>query len=67
MTGRRIVLRISKLAKIALLVTIVGMVLVIYGRQTGKSWPVIPGNIAVFGGAAVYLIERFRGRGRRRD
>ena len=57
---RRIVVRISGLAKLGLLAAMVGVGLALWARQGGPEWARIAGGVLLFGGAAVYVIERFR-------
>ena len=64
---RRIVLRISALAKLGLLSAMIGMALSLYARSSGAEWARIAGALMLFGGAGLYLIERSRAWRRRHD
>ena len=56
----KLVLRLSKLAKGAFVVSLVGCALALYGKQKGVAWAGGTGSIMFFGGVVVYLIERMR-------
>jgi len=56
----RLVLRLSRLAKIAAAVAAVGGLLAVAGRLTGRDWANVAGSVMLFGGGAVYLVERLR-------
>ena len=58
--SRKIVLRISGLAKLGLTAAMVGVALALWARQGGPGWARVAGGILLFGGAGLYLIERFR-------
>jgi hypothetical protein len=57
---RRIVLRISGLAKLGLTAAMVGVGLGLWARQGGPDWARVAGGVLLIGGAAVYVIERLR-------
>ena len=57
---RKVVIRLSPVAKAAVTVAIVGAGLSLYGRMQGVDWANGVGTALLFGGAIVYLIERFR-------
>ncbi|MHC4937765.1 MAG: hypothetical protein ACYTHK_02195 [Planctomycetota bacterium] len=57
---RKIVIRLSPIAKIAATVAMVGCALALYGKMQGVDWANGVGTALLFGGAIVYLIERFR-------
>ena len=63
----RLVLRLSPLAKGAVLVALIGGVLWIWGGSEGIKWVNALGTLLFFAGAIVYYIERFRMIKRRRD
>ena len=62
----KLVLRVSPLAKLAVTVACVGMGLALYGKLQGVGWANGAGTALFFGGAIVYVIERFRSARRRR-
>jgi len=64
---RKIVLRISGLAKLGLLAAMVGVGLAIWARDSGPEWASVAGGVLLMGGAALYAIERFRALRRPRD
>ena len=76
---RRIVLRVSGLAKLGLLTAMTGVALALYARssgagsgagsdaESGTEWARIAGLLMIFGGAGLYLIERLRAWRRRHD
>ena len=64
---RRIVLRISGLAKLGLLTAMIGVALALYARTSGAEWARIAGVLMLFGGAGLYLTERLRAWRRRHD
>ena len=63
---RKIVLRISGLAKLGLTAAMVGVGLSLWARDAGPEWATVTGGVLLFGGAALYLIERYRALLRRR-
>ena len=64
---RRVVLRISGLAKLGLLGAMIGMGLALYARSSGAEGARVAGLLLLMGGAALYAIERIRGARRRRE
>ena len=64
---RKIVLRISPLAKLAVTAAMIGVALSVYARLRGNVWLNGVGMALLFGGALTYLIERFRSRRSRPD
>ena len=64
---RRVVLRISGLAKLGLLGAMIGMGLALYARSSGAEWARVAGLLLLLGGAALYAIERIRAARRTRD
>ncbi|MEM8884997.1 MAG: hypothetical protein AAGD14_13075 [Planctomycetota bacterium] len=65
--SRRVVIRLSTLAKIAVTTAMIGAAVSLYGRQTGNGAVNAVGSVMLFGGAIVYLIERVRSSRRPRD
>jgi len=63
----KVVLRLSRLAKIAAGVAGAGGLLAVYGRLEGVAWASDAGTVMLLLGAIVYFIERLRMRGRRPD
>jgi len=63
----RVVLRISPLAKAALTASLIGAALALYGRVRDQTVLNGIGSALLFGGALVYVIERFRSRRRPPD
>lgn len=63
----RLVVRLSPLAKGAVLAALVGGVLWIWGGLEGVEWATAVGTIVFFGSAIVYYVERFRMIKRRRN
>jgi len=63
----KLVLRVSPIAKAAVTVACVGVGLALYGRLRHAGWANGVGSAMFFGGAVVYVIERFRSVRRRRD
>ena len=57
---RRVVVRISGIAKLGLLAAMVGVGLALWARQGGPEWARVTGGVLLLGGAAVYVIERIR-------
>ena len=57
---RKVVLRITGLAKAGLLGAMTGMALLLYARDGGAEWARITGALLLFGGGALYFIERLR-------
>jgi hypothetical protein len=64
---RKIVIRISPIAQLALLAAMIGAGLSLYGKLQGVDWANGVGTALLFGGAIVYLIERYRSLRSRRD
>jgi hypothetical protein len=64
---RKIVIRLSPIAKIALTAAMIGAGLSLYGKLQGVDWANGVGTALLFGGAIVYLIERYRSLRSRRD
>ena len=64
---RRVVLRISSLAKLGLLGAMIGMGLALSARSSGAEWARVAGLLLLMGGAALYAIERIRAARRPRD
>jgi len=56
----KLVIRLSKLAKIAAASAMVGGCLAIYGKINNVPWMGGVGTVLLFGGAVVYYFERFR-------
>lgn len=63
----RLVVRLSPLAKGAVLVALIGGVLWIWGGVEGVPWATAAGTVVFFVGAIVYYVERFRMIRRRRN
>jgi hypothetical protein len=63
----RLVLRLSRLGKIAATVAGIGGLLAVYGRLANVPWAALAGSLLLFGGALVYFVERWRMVRRRRD
>jgi len=63
----RIVLRISRLAKIAVTVTMIGGAVALYGKTAGDARLNGIGSILFIAGLLGYVIERFRSSRRARD
>ena len=55
---RKVVIRLSPLAKIAVTVAMVGAALSLYGKMQGVAWANGVGTALLFGGAIVYLGQR---------
>lgn len=62
----RLVLRLSPLAKGAVLIALIGGVLWIWGGTGDIGWATAVGTLVFFAGAIVYYVERFRMIKRRR-
>ena len=58
--SRRVVFRLTPLAKGAVTVAMIGAALSLYGRSSGNATVNTIGSVLLFGGALVYLIERVR-------
>jgi hypothetical protein len=56
----RLVVRLSRLAKIAATVAMLGAGLTVFGRLKGAPWAGGVGTVMLFGGVIVYFIERLR-------
>ena len=65
--SRRIVIRLSGIAKAALTTAMVGVAMALYGREKGIDWVNATGGVLLLVGALTYLIERSRSWTRRRD
>ena len=65
--SRRIVIRLSGIAKAALTTAMVGVAMALYGREKGIDWVNATGGVLLLVGALAYLIERSRSWTRRRD
>jgi len=60
----RLVLRLSRRAKIAATVAGLGALLVLVARYKGPNWLGVPGTAMLFGGVVWYYTERLLGRKR---
>ena len=56
----RLVLRLSRLAKVAATVAGVGACLAVYGKLRNVDWATLVGSLAFFGAVIVYYAERLR-------
>lgn len=63
----RVTLKVSPLAKAAVLGAMAGMGLVLYGMHKDVSWAGGVGTVLFFGGAITWYIERYRMYRKRKD
>ena len=64
---RRIVLKLSGLAKFGLLCAMTGIALALWARDDGPLWARAASGVLTLGGAALYAIARLRAWRRPRD
>jgi len=64
---RRIVLKLSGMAKFGMLSAMTGIALALWARDDGPLWARAAGAVLLFGGAALYAIARLRAWRRPRD
>ena len=63
----KLTLSLSRPAKIAVVVAVVGAGLTIYGKKSESAWASILGTVMLFGGAITYYTARFKMFRSRRD
>ena len=63
----RLVLRLSRIGRIAAITAAIGAMISIYGRLSDANWATLTGGLMLFFGAMVYLVERLRALMKRSD
>lgn len=56
----KLVLSLSRGARIAATVTMIGGAIAIFGKMKGTHWAAVVGSVLLFGGMIAYCFERYR-------